>query len=376
MKNFVPTYTFRKPFALVLAFALSATIGFGNCDSIFGQSDTEARSSKNEQATAPATTTEQSKAVTNAAGTNAQKASAKKQEPTKFLRTVNDSEGKPLAMQTAITRYRPSKGDLVVDLIGAVHIGEGDYYAKLNQQFEHYDVVLYELVAPQGTRIPAGGKREKKSSGSPLDMVGWMQKQAQSTLGLESQLEKIDYQKKNFTHADLSPTEMGEKMAERGDTPITLGLSALSEMMRQQNKAAKDAKSGKSSLANQLSSQSLMELINDPLKMKLVMASQFSQSGVMEMGLGATLNQLVVTDRNVAAMKVMQKEIVKGKKKIAIFYGAAHMPDFEKRLIEEFGMAKTKQIWVDAWDLTKAGKKPKTNSTTKMLFRLLDEFAK
>ena len=147
-------------------------------------------------------------------------------------------------------------------------------------------------------------------------------------------------------------------------------------MMRQQNKAAKDAKSGKSSLANQLSSQSLMELINDPLKMKLVMASQFSQSGVMEMGLGATLNQLVVTDRNVAAMKVMQKEIVKGKKKIAIFYGAAHMPDFEKRLIEEFGMAKTKQIWVDAWDLTKAGKKPKTNSTTKMLFRLLDEFAK
>lgn len=362
MKKLHPlTQLFGNRLALALSIAMSASLGFWNCDSIFGQSDSQAPKSENQRRTT------QSKDVV---------VTAKKQEPTKFLRTVNDSAGKPLAMQTAITRYRPPKGDLVVDLIGAVHIGEGDYYSKLNQQFEHYDVVLYELVAPQGTRIPAGGKRNKTSSGSPLDMVGWMQKQAQSTLGLESQLEKIDYQKRNFTHADLSPTEMGKKMEERGDTPITLGLSALSEMMRQQNKMAKATNSSASSLADQMNSQSLMELVNDPLKMKLMMASQFSQSGVMEMGLGATLNQLIVTDRNVAAMKVMQKEIVKGKKKIAIFYGAAHMPDFEKRLIEEFGMAKTKQIWVDAWDLTKAGKKTKVSGTTKMLLRLFDELGK
>ena len=50
-------------------------------------------------------------------------------------------------------------------------------------------------------------------------------------------------------------------------------------------------------------------------------------------------------------MKVLQKEIAAGKKKVAIFYGAAHMPDFEQRLTADFGLRKTKQVWVDAWDL-------------------------
>ena len=215
-------------------------------------------------------------------------------EPTKFLRVTQDAAGEPLAMQTAITRYRPSEGELVVDLIGAVHIGEGDYFSQLNNQFKHYDVVLYELVAPQGTRVPRGGKKESNSN-SPLNIVSWMQSQAQSTLGLESQLEMIDYQKENFTHADMSPTEMGEKMAERGDTPLTVGLSAITEMMRQQNRTA--GSNGKSS-ASQMNSTNLFDALGDPLKMKRMMANQFADSGVIEMGMGSTLNQLLVVDQN------------------------------------------------------------------------------
>src|SRR5262249_34256709 len=34
-----------------------------------------------------------------------------------------------------------------------------------------------------------------------------------------------------------------------------------------------------------------------------------------------------------------------------IFYGAAHMPDFEKRLAEDFDLKKDKVEWVTAWDL-------------------------
>ena len=298
--------------------------------------------------------------------TKAQVADADATKPNEFLRVTKDAAGKPLALQTAITRYRPKEGELVVDLVGAVHIGEGSYYKTLNDQFEHYDVVLYELVAPQGTRVPAGGKKRNAVPQSPMDLVGFMQQQAQSTLGLESQLAKVDYQKSNFTHADLSPTEMGQKMAQRGDTALTLGLTAFAEILRKQNKvaaeAAKRAELGQQGSANNLTDlnpENFMELLNDPLKLKQMMANQFTESGVMEFGMGASLNQLIVTDRNEAAMKVLQKEIVNGKKKIAIFYGAAHMPDFEKRLSDELGMKSTKQIWVDAWDLTKAGKKPK-----------------
>ncbi len=291
------------------------------------------------------------------------------QGKTKFLKLAKDKSGSPTALQTALTRYKSEKGGVIVDLIGAVHIGEGDYYQQLNRQFELYDVVLYELVAPQGTRVPAGGKR---TSNNPISMI---QGSMQSMLGLQSQLEKVDYQKKNFVHADMSPSEMSAKMKERGDTVLTVGLSAFTEILRQQNKAASDSESGAAidNLANQLNGESLFDLMGNPLKMKQMMAMQFAQDGAMDLGLGQTLNRMLIDDRNAAAMKVLQRQLVEGKKKIGIFYGAAHMPDFEKRLAE-LGMKKTDQVWVDAWDLTKAGGKQK--SPTSMLMNLLDQLSK
>ena len=53
------------------------------------------------------------------------------------------------------------------------------------------------------------------------------------------------------------------------------------------------------------------------------------------------------------------QQIAAGKKKIAIFYGSAHMPDFESRLLQNFGMQRQSVLWLDAWDLTSA----KVNST-------------
>ena len=283
-------------------------------------------------------------------------------ESSKFLR-LKKSGDKPLALQTALTRYRLPEKDLIVDLIGAVHIGEDSYYQQLNRQFSLYDTVLYELVAPQGTRIPAGGRQG--TGGNPISML---QQSAQSMLGLESQLEKVDYQRKNLVHADLSPSQMAEKMAERGDNMFTVGLSAVTEMMRQQNKLMSDPESG---LADQLQSESLFDVLGDPLKMKQIMAMQFTNTGTLEAGLGKTLNQLLIVDRNQAAMEVLKKRIAKGDRHIAIFYGAAHMPDFEQRLVQQMGARKTDQVWLDAWDLTTAGKAQ--NSPARTLFNLLKQ---
>jgi hypothetical protein len=68
-------------------------------------------------------------------------------------------------------------------------------------------------------------------------------------------------------------------------------------------------------------------------------------------GLGKTLTTLLVVDRNKAALQVLKKEIAKGHKKIAIFYGAAHMPDFQKRLADDFGLRRDSEEWLQAWDL-------------------------
>jgi hypothetical protein len=48
---------------------------------------------------------------------------------------------------------------------------------------------------------------------------------------------------------------------------------------------------------------------------------------------------------------VLRKELAAGKSKIAIFYGAGHMPDLQKRLRDDFGMKPVGTRWLAAWNL-------------------------
>jgi hypothetical protein len=296
------------------------------------------------------------------------KAEPKKKAATKFLRIQRDKDDDPIALQTAIVRYVPKTGEggVTVDLIGAVHVGDKDYYAALNKKMEQYDVLLYELVAKEGTVIPKGGKRDNPN---PLSM---MQDMMKNMLDLESQVEQIDYTKKNFVHADLSPEKMAEAIKERGDDALTIGLSVVTDFLRKQNLEEMKQKKNPPKGQKKEEEPDLFKMMLDPnasLKLKRLMAEQFEESGD-DGGLGATIGTILVADRNKAALKVLQKEIAKGHKKIGIFYGAAHMPDFEKRLAEDFDLKKDKEEWLTAWDLkTKRGGVPP-------LFKLLEDLDK
>jgi hypothetical protein len=264
-------------------------------------------------------------------------------EPTKFIRVQRDDKDEPTALQTAVVRYVPKdgKGDLVVDLVAAVHIGDRDYYDQLNKQFEQYDVLLYELVAPEGTKI---SKKRKHKSDNPLSMIQDVMK---STLELESQIECVDYTKKNFVHADLSPEQMAEAMHKRGDDGMTVFLGVVADMLRKQN-LQEEKRKDKPGKEEDLDIFSLLLDPNGALKLKRVLAVQFEE---MDGGLGETLNTILISDRNEAAMKVFQKQLAAGKKKIGIFYGAGHMTDFDKRLREDFGLKRESEKWLTAWDL-------------------------
>jgi hypothetical protein len=270
----------------------------------------------------------------------------KKTTAPQFLRLQRDEKKQPLALETSIIRYVPASGDgnLTVDLVAAVHIGDRDYYKKLNKLFQQYDVVLYELVAAPGTRIPKGGKRD-------LDPLGLIMQVTKSVLELELQTERIDYTKKNFVHADLSPNQMAEAIRKRGDDGLTLFLGVTADMLRQQN--LREANKPKSPDRNEEDIDILSLLLDPegPVKIKRMLAQQFEDLQSPTSGLGQTLSTILVADRNEAALKVFQKELAKGKKKIAIFYGAAHMPDFDKRLRTDFGLKLKSEQWLTAWDL-------------------------
>jgi hypothetical protein len=72
---------------------------------------------------------------------------------------------------------------------------------------------------------------------------------------------------------------------------------------------------------------------------------------VLTAAFGGEEGSTLITDRNAAALDVLGDEIAKGRRRIAIFYGAAHMDDFDERLREDFGLQPSEPEWLEAWDL-------------------------
>lgn len=269
-------------------------------------------------------------------------------EPTRFVRIVRDAAGKPVSFETCTARYvpaadSPAPADLVVDLVAVTHVGEREYFAGLDGQLKDYDAVLYELVAPKGV-VPQPG-----AEGGTIPAL------LKSSLDLEYQTERIDYTRPNFVHADLTPRQIGEKMRQRGQTGLSVALDALGNAFAEATRRAARGEEG-----SELSSLSLATLLLDPngqVKLKRAFAAELERA---ELGgaLGQAAEQMLVTDRNEAALAVLKDQIAAGRRRIAIFYGAGHMPDLERRLAEDFGLERQGVQWREAWDLSEKPAKP------------------
>jgi hypothetical protein len=87
------------------------------------------------------------------------------------------------------------------------------------------------------------------------------------------------------------------------------------------------------------------------MKIRCLMANTLVDSQLLDSAFPPNIHRLIIGDRNDRVMSVLNKERQKGKRRVAIFYGAGHMADFERRLVEEYGMQLDNVIWRNAWDL-------------------------
>ncbi len=271
-----------------------------------------------------------------------------------FLRLSRDAKGRPASLDTSIVHYRESEASaraagrrtrVEVDLVGAVHLGGKGYYDTLDRLFEDYDAVLYELVAPDNARIPKPGR---KASGA----IGNAQHGMTKMLGLEFQLDQIDYSAENFVHADMSPKEFDAAMQKRGESWWTMFTRLMAEGVER-------AERGKPT-GPEVGIGDLWGLFfgkDREVRLRRIMAEQFTDMEVLTAAFGGEEGSSLITDRNGAALEVLSEQIADGKKRMAIFYGAAHMEDFDRRLREDFGMEPGEVEWVEAWDLRMPGER-------------------
>src|SRR5438132_9847004 len=132
-------------------------------------------------------------------------------EPTRFIRYVELPDGSA-RLEAAEATYKNGDG-VVVHLIGAVHIADPEYFAGLNESFDHYDALLYELVKP---REATTGPATRGTGRSSLAWVGNLQQFLRDRLNLAFQLDEIDYDRPNFVHADLDAQTFDQLRADRG----------------------------------------------------------------------------------------------------------------------------------------------------------------
>ncbi len=251
-----------------------------------------------------------------------------------FIRV--DEDEKAARLQTAVTRYE--KDGATVDLLGAVHIADKAYYEKLNERFKGYDAVLFEMIGGEDIAAKRAAEAENRDvSGlhKVYDMVAGF-------LKLTGQVQAIDYTAGNLVHADLTLEEFSAMQRERGESLLGFALKAGRE-------GQKNAK--------------------QPDPTKLLTALLSGKSDLVKLEIVHTLGQgddqiasfagesVIISDRNRRCIEVMNRELAAGKKNLGIFYGAAHFPEMEKRLLE-LGFKRVKQDWLTAWDIPKEKREP------------------
>jgi hypothetical protein len=164
-------------------------------------------------------------------------------------------------------------------------------------------------------------------------------------LALEFQLDAIDYSPTNFVHADMDVATFQRQQEAKGESILGLMIRAVLEEQ--------------SRIANSPNPPDGLQLLfalmskDSAYKLKFLFAQQLENIESIFSGLDQGSDgegSVLLSGRNQVAMDVLAAQIEKGKRNLAIFYGAGHMPDFEKRLLKS-GYKKTSEQWLTAWDI-------------------------
>ena len=275
-----------------------------------------------------------------------------------YIRIRRNDRRLAVALETSVSHFRNSEKypDAEVDLIGAIHLGDPEYYQELNALFPKYDVVLFEAVMPEEALRQGMRPGAAKGAGRPAlaDEEEWddakigfaaisvLQLGMKDVLGMEFQLAAVDYTPHNFVHADMTAEEFEASMKQRGESFSQMLLSEMSKSMSNQQKA--------NPLAMNLDIIMSAVSADRSWAARRIAASQIVKAGEGTAFGGKDGTSTIITERNLKCLEVLQYQLKKHRR-IAIFYGAGHYPDMGQRILKDFGFKHTGDDWITAWKL-------------------------
>ena len=274
--------------------------------------------------------------------------------PENYIR-IHKTKDSEVQFQIAIREFKPTKhspkGSPTLSLVGVAHIGEKDYFKAIQTYLAGQDCVLCEGVGFYATKADRLKKKPGAGKFGKTQAEGTSQFKIAKALGLSFQLSEINYNQKNFYNSDLSLMEFMEYFQPGTENSLITGDA----------KKDKEAKQFMAIMAgSHLATNILQGVLNifgkSPKFQGMARLVLIETLGSMGNELGniknmpesvSDLMKMIITKRNKVVLqdfKTFVKE--KNMESIAIFYGAAHMADFETKLCKSYHYQPAETKWL------------------------------
>ena len=248
-------------------------------------------------------------------------------------------------LETSVTRFRHPESQQLVSLVAAVHIGEVGYFQRIQEQLDRHDLVLYEMVggpAPGSPDAPVEAQEhDEVDEINRLEFISTLQRGMQEMLQVEHQMEQIDYTRGNLRHADL--TSRAFRLALQVHGLFDIDPNALL-------KGFAPAMLDGFRLQAALSTDDDQTVNRVRWTMAQMLARSANQMAILGIKDIEKPEDLILGIRNDHLWKVFQRSVPERWRRIAIYYGAAHLPDIRRRLLEK-GWVQVEAIWIPAWKI-------------------------
>jgi hypothetical protein len=259
--------------------------------------------------------------------------------PTATFTRFVDRGRKGATLETMDATYLDPATGVRVTLVSAIHVADHAYYAQIQEVLEAHDRILFEGVGR--------GSAESSPEGlSDLEFVDTLEHELRDLIGLEFQKDGIRYGGPKWRNADLTWPEVEKQLKEKNlelvpNFALAKTLAPLAMKLLQFEKSMISASGHEQEFQSQL---------------KRVMGRFLARTdeifAMLSAGKEKWRDEVLVGSRNAAALAVLDDELAKGTgKSFAIFYGAAHMKDMERRLLAAGRFTKVAERWHVAWDV-------------------------
>ncbi|KAJ4797962.1 thermosome subunit gamma [Rhynchospora pubera] len=301
-----------------------------------------------------------------------------------FVRFIHIKDGDTAGkLDFSVVRYKERlpgqtfNPNFAVDLVSVVHVGDRQYYEKLQKRLEIYDSVIYEGL--RKTDCTQKSRYFDDITSLDLQSIYGLQRRLALLLSLSQQSQHLK-PRPSWKHGDLDWSTFLNLEIERKRLLATIPsvhdllLSTL-ELSGLTGHALDSfswlvispfplpyivylACSGNDPVLGSVDTlEDILKLgiFWGPAALKFWMAWAVSSSLCslkdLEDTAGSERTSVLIGERNKVAIKELKGAMKRGEHSIAILYGAAHMPDFHKRLAEEFNLVPTSMDWITAWSI-------------------------